>query len=150
MGKATAASVLAQGGTPWIVGRNSSKLSTVQAQLSPENPDLVKASSVDCSSSESVAEFFSAIPAGSIHHIVVTLGEGAGVGDVRGPDGFAGLKRQFDLKFFAQLNPVSHGADKLADGGSIVLTSGALSRRPGKGSTALATANAALEAIVKV
>lgn len=45
---------------------------------------------------------------------------------------------------------VSYGADKLADGGSIVLTSGALSRRPGKGSTALAIANASLEAAVKV
>lgn len=44
---------------------------------------------------------------------------------------------------------VSYGADKLSDGGSIVLTSGALSRRPGKGSTALAVANAALEAAVK-
>jgi NAD(P)-dependent dehydrogenase (short-subunit alcohol dehydrogenase family) len=35
---------------------------------------------------------------------------------------------------------------QLADGGSIVFCSGALSRRPGKGSTALAAANAALEA----
>jgi NAD(P)-dependent dehydrogenase (short-subunit alcohol dehydrogenase family) len=59
------------------------------------------------------------------------------------------LRQQFDMKFFAQLSAVSYGAEKLADGGSIVLTTGALAKRPGKGSTALATANAALDNIVK-
>lgn len=39
--------------------------------------------------------------------------------------------------------------DKIIDGGSIVLTTGSLSRRPGKGSAALAGANAALEQIIK-
>ena len=38
----------------------------------------------------------------------------------------------------------------MADGGSVVLTSGALSRRPGKGSSALGSCNAALDAIIKV
>ncbi len=151
MGKAAAACVLSQGGSAWLVGRSLTKLATVQAELVLANPEReVKISSVDCSSPENVSEFFAEIPAGSIHHIVVTMGESAGVNDIRGEAGFAGLRRQFDLKFFAQLNPICYGADKLADGGSVVLTSGALSRRPGKGSTALATANAALEAIVKV
>lgn len=48
-----------------------------------------------------------------------------------------------------QMAAVSFGAPILADGGSITLVSGALSKRPGKGSTALAVANAALEAAVK-
>ena len=95
MGKAVR--VLAEGGTRWIVGRTLSKLASVQAQLCPENPDLVKTSPVDCSSSESVAEFFAAIPVGSIHHVVVTLGEDAGVSDIRGAAGFDGLRRQFDI-----------------------------------------------------
>lgn len=53
------------------------------------------------------------------------------------------------MKFFAQLAAVSYGAPRLADGGSIVLTTGALAKRPGKGNTALAVANAALDNMVK-
>ena len=87
------------------------------------------------------------------------------------------MRAQYNLKFFGQLAAVSlgtlldclvrrcpelthratrhcaiqlaSGVEKMADGGSVVLTSGALSRRPGKGSSALGSCNAALEAIVK-
>ena len=45
--------------------------------------------------------------------------------------------------------PALYAAPKLADGGSITFVSGALAKRPGKGSTALAVSNAALDAIVK-
>jgi NAD(P)-dependent dehydrogenase (short-subunit alcohol dehydrogenase family) len=44
---------------------------------------------------------------------------------------------------------VSYGASKIADGGCIVLVSGALTKRPGKGSAALAAANGALEVLAK-
>ena len=78
-----------------------------------------------------------------------TVGPSAGCSSVLGADGMAGLRLQFQLKFFAQLAAVSYGAPKVADGGALVLCSGALAKRPGKGSTALATANAALDAAVK-
>lgn len=42
---------------------------------------------------------------------------------------------------------ISFGAEKVADGGSIVMVSGALTKRPGKGSAALAAANAAVEVL---
>ena len=137
------------GGTPHLIGRSIERLEAAREAIAPGNTEKVLISSVDCSSEESVVSFFDRLPAGSFDHIVCTLGEGGGCSDIRGSAGFAGLKRQFDLKFFTQMLPVSLGIDKLADGGSVVLTSGALSRRPGKGSSALSTANAALEAIVK-
>lgn len=84
-----------------------------------------------------------------MNHLIVTVGPGAGASSVVGSEGFAGLRRQFDLKFFAQMACVSYGAPVLADGGSIVLFSGALAKRLGRGSTALATANAALDAAVR-
>lgn len=43
----------------------------------------------------------------------------------------------------------SSGADKLADGGAIVLTGGALAKRPGKGGAALGCVNAALDFTAK-
>lgn len=149
MGKAAAKAALAAGARIWIVGRDAGRLASAAAEISPSNPAIVQTSSVDAENDQAVQAFFDAIPAGSINHLVVTLGSSAGVSDVLGAAGLAGLKKQFDFKFFGQIRPVSYGADKLADGGSIVLTSGALSRRPGVGSTSLATANAALEAIVK-
>lgn len=122
---------------------------SAQQEISPNDTSLVKIASVDCYSEAAVAAFFESQVPGSYHHIVCTLGEAAGCSDVRGAENFSKLKKQFDVKVYAQLLPVSYGVDKIADNGSVVLTSGALSRRPGKGSSALASANAALEAFTK-
>lgn len=149
MGKGAAKAAFAAGAKIWIAGRDAGRLAAAAAEISPANPALVQQSSVDAESEQSVQAFFDAVPAGAIHHLVLTIGPSAGVSDIRGASGLAGLRKQIELKFFGQIAPVCLGADKLADGGSIVLTSGALSRRPGAGSTSLATANAALEAIVK-
>lgn len=149
MGKATAKCVLAAGGTPYIIGRTLEKLTLAQQEISPADPSLIKVASVDCFSKSEVSAFFENQAASSYHHIVCTIGASAGCSDIRGPSNFVKLKAQFDNKFFSQLLPVSYGADKIADNGSIVLTSGALARRPEKGSSALGAANAALEAIVK-
>ncbi len=149
MGKGAAKASIAAGAKVWIVGRDAGRLAAAAAEISPSEPSLVQQSSVDAENEEAVQAFFDAVPTGAINHLVVTIGASAGVSDVRGPAGLAGIRKQFNLKFFGQIAPVCLGADKIADGGSIVLTSGALSRRPGVGSTSLATANAALEAIVK-
>jgi NAD(P)-dependent dehydrogenase (short-subunit alcohol dehydrogenase family) len=143
MGKATAISVLQLDGTPYIIGRR--KQFPLES-ITPSDPTLVKYASVDCTSESALETFFDGFEQGSFHHIVCTLGESAGCGDIRGSTGLQGLRNQFNMKFFGQIAPISFGVDKIADGGSIVLTSGSLSKRPGKGSTALATANAALEA----
>lgn len=157
MGKAAAKAVRAAGGTPWIVGRDEAKLAAAKAEIDHApaaaafaSANLTKTSSVDCFDEAAVAKFFEEhVAAGSINHLVVTIGASASCSSILGASGAAGLRKQFDFKFFGQLLPVSYGAEKLADGGSIVVTSGALSRRPGKGSAALGAANAALEAIVK-
>jgi len=111
--------------------------------------DAVSTGVFDATSDASVAAYFADFAPGSVHHLIVTVGPGAGASSVIGAEGLAGLRRQFDLKFFAQLACVAHGAPILADGGAIVLVSGALAKRPGKGSTALATANAAIDAVVR-
>ena len=149
MGKGAAIAARNAGAKVWIVGRDADRLRAAAEEIAPGQADTVQTSSVDAFDEAAVAAFFEAIPQGSIHHLVLTIGAGAGCSSLLGKDGAAGLRKQFDLKFFAQTTPISYGAEKIADGGSIVVTSGALSRRPGKGSTALAAANAALEAIVK-
>jgi NAD(P)-dependent dehydrogenase (short-subunit alcohol dehydrogenase family) len=150
IGKSTAAAVFRDGGIPWLIGRTEAKLQAVKKEIGAHAPDRIRVTAIDVLSEESLRTFFNSLPVGSFHHMVLTVGESAKCIDIRGEEGFSGLRMQFDLKFFAQIAPISYGVDKLADGGSIVLTSGAFSRRPGVGSTALSTANAALEAIVKV
>ena len=151
MGKGAAKAVVSRGGTAWIVGRDEAKLQAAALEISggADVSPQVKLSSLDVLDTPAVEKFFSAVEQGSIHGIVNTIGASAGASSILGSSGLDGLRRQFDLKFFAQVATISLGAGKLADGGSIVLCSGALSRRPGAGSAALAAANAACEAIVK-
>jgi len=149
MGKAAAKAVLACGGTPFIVSRSEGKLVAAASEISPSDPSRVKYASCDCKDEAALQAFFEAQAQGSFNHMVCTIGESAGCSDIRGAEGFRKLKEQFEIKVFAQLAPICFGVDKMADGGSIVITSGALSRRPGGGSSALGAANASLESIIK-
>ncbi len=149
MGKSAAKFAVRAGATAWITGRDEAKLQAAVAEISPSDPSKVKTFSVDNTNETAVQAFFADIPVGGINHLVATIGNSADCSSIEGAEGLAGLRRQFDWKFFAQVAAVSFGASKIADGGSIVLTSGALAKRPGKGSTALATANAALDAIAR-
>jgi hypothetical protein len=64
-----------------------------------------------------------------------------------GLQGLCRLRRLFDASFFGQLGVVSCIAPLIADGGSIVLTSGALARDRGTRSTAHAAIDAAALAL---
>jgi NAD(P)-dependent dehydrogenase (short-subunit alcohol dehydrogenase family) len=152
MGK-HAAIALAKAGHQVVIASSSAVKLLAAAQeiraLAGVSDETIRTGIIDATNETSVASFFSAYAPGSVAHLVITLGPGAGASTVIGAEGFAGLRRQFDLKFFAQMACVSYGAPILSDGGSITLFTGALAKRPGKGSTALATANAALDAVVK-
>ncbi len=54
-----------------------------------------------------------------------------------------------DNKLMGQVNLARLGIDHISDNGSITLTSGILSRRPMKGSTAISLVNAGLEGFVR-
>ena len=59
----------------------------------------------------------------------------------------ARARAQFEGKLFVQMAVAHHAAPLVADGGSITFVSGALAKRPGKGSAVLASANAAIDAL---
>ena len=152
MGKAAAIAAARSGYTVHIAGTSAEKLEGARKEIIRESSAAesnVEHSVVDATNPDSLRQFSLSFSPGSLQHLVVTVGPSASSSTVIGEDGFQSLRRQFDLKFFAQLGVVSYIAPLLADGGAIVLTSGALAKRPGKGGTALATANAALDAVVK-
>lgn len=157
MGKGVAKEILVAGGKALLVSRDMTKLTAaaeeLKAAMAAEKielaEDAVKVATLDVSDEAAVKAFFDAVTPGSLHHLVSTVGASSRCNDLCAEDGYVKFVKQFQLKVFAQAIAVSFGASKLADGGCIVLVSGALSRRPGKGSAALAAANAAVEALAK-
>ena len=80
-----------------------------------------------------VAGFFERL--GAFDHLVFTAGDWAGMG---GGSSLAELdlsaaKAAFGVRFWGALAVVKHGYGKIAEGGSITLTDGALAHRPRKG-----------------
>lgn len=151
MGLATAAYALRLGADLHIVARDEKKLADAKEQLAKEegaSRDRIITASVDITNEDSVKAYFHGFKDHAIDHIVITAGNGAG-GKSFVETPLSVLRQQFDLKFFSAATVIYYGEKKIADGGSVTLFSGALSRRPGKGSSHLATTNAANEALAK-
>jgi NAD(P)-dependent dehydrogenase (short-subunit alcohol dehydrogenase family) len=86
------------------VGRDPAKLDAAKAEILASHPGGdVRTASLDVTDEAAVEAFFDRVPAGSVHHLVATVGASASASDITGKDGFAKLKKQFDLKFFAQV-----------------------------------------------
>ena len=160
MGKAGAAAAYAAGADVILVGRNLDTLQKAKAEIevrvgtdntaTTSAVPTIRTELLDITDETAVSKFFDGFADGDgVDHIVVTAGPSNGTSSINGPTGFAGLKAQIDMKMLAQLCVVSYGSTKVRTGGSIVLTSGVLAQRPGAGSTALAVANAGLEAAAK-
>lgn len=93
---------------------------------------------VDLTDEASIAGFFAAVE--PFDHLVHSAGEWVRRRNVAGPDfDLADAQAGYAVRFWSILLGIKHGLPKLAEGGSITLTSGTLAHRPNKGS-ALSTA----------
>jgi len=157
IGLATAKEAARQGTAKiWIVGRSVQKLATAKKEIeaveraSEYDKIIVTAASCDTSDEEKVKELMTTIPDGSIDHLVTTPGGSMRLGNlVANKRSCEDVKKQFDLKYFAQLSPILAATAKMRENGSITMTSGILSRRTGRGNDALAVSNAAIETTVR-
>lgn len=153
IGKAVAVSAAQQGAAKiHILGRSADKLSVAKGEIEAAGSDVtVLTTSLDVTDEVAVRSFFAELPEESLDHLITTPGGSAKLGDLIANNRTCDdVRRQMDLKFYAQLAPVLAVGTKIKAGGSIVMTSGVLSRRPGKGNDALAVANGAIETMVKV
>jgi NAD(P)-dependent dehydrogenase (short-subunit alcohol dehydrogenase family) len=140
IGFAVAKLALEAGAKVLIGGRNENKLTEAAQKLSGSKTYLV-----DISDEPQVAAFFEYV--GELDHLVVTAG-----GTIASPKKLADLPTQesraaFDHKFWGQWLVARHAAPRIRVGGSLGLTSGVLSRRPGVGRLLKSTINAAVEAM---
>ena len=132
IGKAAAIAAAKAGFKIHITGKNTTALSTARADIinaALVGESTVQHSSVDMASLEGLQTFSKQFTAGSLQHLIVSsCDQTSEFPTILSPNGLLGLRRLFDVKFFAQLGAVSCLAPLLADGGSVILTSGALTR----------------------
>ena len=100
---------------------------------------------VDITSADSIRQMFE--KAGRVDAVVSCAGGGAWKPlDELSDDDF---EMSLHYKLMGQVNLVRYGAEHVADGGSITLTSGVLSQEPMVGSTAVSLVNAGVEGFAR-
>lgn len=151
MGLAVAESVLRRGGSVVLISRTEAKLAAAKdslAALDASFADRITYTAVDCENPAAVAAYFEGCA--EFDHLVTTAGRAvsSGSGSINDVT-VEGMLAQLAAKTTLQWACARYGNVKIRDGGSITFFTGALSRRPGRGSSSLAMANAALECLTK-
>ncbi len=93
-----------------------------------------------------IAKFFTTV--GAFDHLVYCAGENISLGDLEATD-IASAREFFTLRYWGAVAAVKYGAPHIRQGGSIVLTSGIASKRPGKGWFLGASICGAMDSFVK-
>lgn len=126
LGLATAKAAAAAGANVVIVSGNQQRIDKALQEL----PAGSKGYAVDLSKEENIKDFFDHI--GSFDHLVYTAGENLNLININ--DMVLDEARNFfNLRYWGALAAVKYGAPHINAGGSITLTSGIASPRPGKG-----------------
>lgn len=139
MGLAIAEAAVREGGQVIIAGRSESKLDAACQKIGKD----VRRHTVDFTDSASVKNLFMAV--GPIDHLAIP-GSAVKTGPLKELP-FSDAKSSMDSKFFGPYLAVKEAA--INPGGSVILFSGILSRRPDKGSPILAAVNSAVETLGK-
>ena len=140
IGLATAQATAAAGGHVVVVSSTAAKLSHALAEL----PEGARGEQVDVRDEIEVEALFDRI--GAFDHLVFTAGEAMTLTPV--PDTETRVARQFfEIRFWGAYIAVKHAVPHIRTGGSIVLSSGGSSQRPGPGWAVASSALGAMEAL---
>jgi NAD(P)-dependent dehydrogenase (short-subunit alcohol dehydrogenase family) len=126
LGLATAREAAANGAEVVIVSGNQSRIDSALKEL----PEGSSGYAVDLSKEENIKIFITSI--GAFDHLVYTAGENLNLMRIAETD-LETSKDFFTLRFWGALAAVKYGAPLIRKGGSINLTSGIASQRPGAG-----------------
>jgi NAD(P)-dependent dehydrogenase (short-subunit alcohol dehydrogenase family) len=142
IGLATAMAVTAEGAEVVIASSNPAKLEAARKKLSPSAKGYV----VDLSKEDEIKTFFNAI--GKFDHLVYTAGENISIGAIAESDA-AQAREYFNIRYWGAYLSVKYGSASIREGGSITLTSGIASARPGKGWSLGASICGAMEGLTR-
>jgi NAD(P)-dependent dehydrogenase (short-subunit alcohol dehydrogenase family) len=140
LGLATAHAAAAAGAQVVVVSSRQSKVDEVLTEL----PAGAQGESVDVREEAEIEALFDRI--GSFDHLVYTAGEPMKPLPVLETD-IRSVRQFFEIRFWGAYASVKYGAPHIRPGGSIVLSSGGSSQRPGPGWAAASSALGAMEAL---
>jgi len=142
LGFATAKAAAAEGATLVIISSNQQRITDALKEL----PSNSEGFSVDLTSEQQVKDIFQEL--GEIDHLVYTAGESLllnNISDVTLTD----AKKFFELRYWGAFTSVKYASPHINTGGSITLTGGVASLRPGKGRSLAASVCAAMEGFMR-
>lgn len=142
IGEATAKVLAARGAVVTITGRSKERLGEAARRIGY----AVDAAELDATDRAALDAFFATT--GTVDHLVLAASPGAvGAGLIAALDEDA-LRQAFEGKVFAHIKAIQAALPRLRRDGSVTIVTAASARAAFPGTTALAGANGALEAIV--
>jgi len=142
IGLATAKAAAEEGATIVIVSSNQQKIDKALTELPYGSTGFV----VDLSQEENIRDFFNKI--GNFDHLVFSAGENLTLKNIADTD-ISQARDFFTLRFWGAFAAIKYGAALINKGGSISLTSGTASARPGAGWSVASAICGAMEAFVR-
>jgi len=141
-GLATAKAAAQEGASVIIVSSNQQRISKALKEL----PAGSKGYAVDLSKEENIRDFFS--KAGAFDHLVYSAGENLTLNTIDATN-ISQAREFFTLRFWSAFAAIKYGAPLINAGGSISLTSGTASARPGAGWSVASSICSAMEGFVR-
>ena len=142
IGLATAQAAAAEGAQVLIASSSQARLDQALATL----PAGSQGHALDLSKEAQIKDFFATCEA--FDHLVFTAGDTLHIDALGGTD-LAAVHQAFALRYFGALAAVKYAQPLLRPGGSVVLTTGVASLRPGKGWFAGASICGAMDALTR-
>ncbi len=142
IGLATAERAAAEGATVIVASSRADRIDAALERL----PTTAEGYTVDVRREEEIREFFSRV--GSFDHLAFTAGETLQIGALADTDVEA-ASRALDTRVWGAYAAVKHAAAHLRPDGSIVLSSGIASTRPGANWTVASSICGAVDALTR-
>jgi len=142
LGLATAIAVADEGASVVIVSSSRQKVDEALTML----PEESKGFAADLGDERQVEQLFKKI--GEFDHLVFTAGDALNFTELPGLD-INEAKQSINLRFWGAIMAVKHGAPLIRRDGSITLTTGALGRRPRKGTVVISAMASAIDGLTR-
>ncbi|MET8952551.1 SDR family oxidoreductase [Streptomyces sp. NPDC004533] len=142
IGLAVAEAAGREGAAVVVASRRRENVDTALRRL----PEGSGGRALDATDEDAVRAFFEAV--GDFDHLVYTAGESLLMESLADSD-LARARRFLDTRLWGAYTAVKHGASRIRQGGSVVLTTGTAGRRPLPGTTVAASLCGAMESLTR-
>ncbi|NHA02440.1 SDR family oxidoreductase [Mucilaginibacter sp. HC2] len=141
-GFATALAVAEEGASVVVVSSSRRKVNDALSKLPEETKGFV----ADLGDEKQIEQLFKKI--GEFDHLVFTAGDELKFNELLGLN-IDEAKQSINLRFWGAVMAAKHGAPLIRQGGSITLTTGALGRKPRKGTVVIAGMASAIDGLTR-